>query len=94
MRVLAKHYRADPRAGGPSWLTFLGHKEDSLGIEDMFRCDSQNPQPQGGQNRFVLWRSGWAPHPEREAGDGFPGVVYSDAFCLDQIVAWLEHRGV
>ena len=29
-RVLAKHYRPDPRAGGPSWLTLLGHAKDSL----------------------------------------------------------------
>lgn len=27
-RVLAKHYRPDPRTGGPSWLTFLGHTTD------------------------------------------------------------------
>ena len=29
-RVLAKHYRPDPGAYGPSWLTVLGHTKDSL----------------------------------------------------------------
>ena len=29
-RVLATHYRPAPRSGGPSWLTFLGHANDSL----------------------------------------------------------------
>ncbi|MFK8017760.1 MAG: integrase core domain-containing protein [Gammaproteobacteria bacterium] len=39
-RVLAKHYRPNPRDGGPSWLTFLGHTKDSLWSVDMFRCES------------------------------------------------------
>jgi putative transposase len=39
-RVLAKHYRPDPGAPGPSWLTFLGHSKDSLWSLDLFRCES------------------------------------------------------
>ena len=39
-RVLAKHYRPDPGAGGPSWLTFIGHAKDSLRSVDLFRCES------------------------------------------------------
>ncbi len=39
-RVLAKHYRPDPGAYGPSWLTVLGHSKDSLWSIDMFRCES------------------------------------------------------
>ncbi len=39
-RVLAKHYRPDPRAFGPSWLTVLGHTKDSLWSIDLFRCES------------------------------------------------------
>lgn len=39
-RVLAKHYKPDPTAGGPSWLTFLGHSKDSLWSMDLFRCES------------------------------------------------------
>ena len=35
-RVLAKHYRPDPGAAGPSWLTFLGHSKDSLWSLDLF----------------------------------------------------------
>jgi putative transposase len=39
-RTLATHYRPDPGGGGPSWLTFLGHTEDSLWSIDLFRCES------------------------------------------------------
>jgi len=39
-RVLAKHYRPDPEAYGPSWLTVLGHAKDSLWSIDLFRCES------------------------------------------------------
>jgi transposase InsO family protein len=39
-RVLAKHYRPDPSARGPSWLTFLGHAKESLWSLDFFRCES------------------------------------------------------
>ena len=39
-RVLAKHYRPEPGAGGRSWLTFIGHMTDSLWSVDLFRCES------------------------------------------------------
>ena len=39
-RVLVKHYRPDPSAYGPSWLTALGHAKDSLWSIDLFRCES------------------------------------------------------
>ena len=39
-RVLAKHYRPEPGADGPSWLTFIGHMKDSLWSVDLFRCES------------------------------------------------------
>ncbi len=39
-RILAKHYRPDPRSTGPSWLTTLGHAKDSLWSVDLFRCES------------------------------------------------------
>jgi hypothetical protein len=39
-RVLARHYRPEPGAGGPSWLSFLGHCRDSLWSVDLFRCES------------------------------------------------------
>jgi hypothetical protein len=38
-RILAQHSRS-PIAGGPSWLTFLGHIKDSLWIIDLIRCES------------------------------------------------------
>ena len=46
-RVLAKHYRPEPGAHGPSWLTFIGHAKDSLWSLDLFRCES------------ILLRSHW-----------------------------------
>jgi putative transposase len=39
-RVLARHYRPDPRNRGPSWLSFIGHTKDSLWSVDLFRCES------------------------------------------------------
>ncbi len=39
-RVLAKHYRPNPGAGGPSRLKFIGHAKDSLWSVDLFRCES------------------------------------------------------
>ena len=39
-RVLAKHYRPEPGAYGPSWLSVLGHTKDSLCSIDLFRCES------------------------------------------------------
>ena len=39
-RILANHYRPEANAGGPSWLTFLGHTKDSLWSCDLFRCES------------------------------------------------------
>jgi len=39
-RVLAKHYQPRLDAGGPSWLTFLGHLKDSLWSVDLFHCAS------------------------------------------------------
>ena len=39
-RVLAQHYYPPPGAGGPSWLSFLGHTKDSLWSVDFFRCES------------------------------------------------------
>ena len=39
-RVLAKHYRSEPGADGPSWLCFIGHAKDSLWSMDLLRCES------------------------------------------------------
>jgi len=39
-RVLAKHSRPKPDSCGPSWLTFLGHRKDSLWSLDLFCCES------------------------------------------------------
>ena len=37
----ARHARSTgTRSGGPSWLTFLGHANDSLWSIDLFRCES------------------------------------------------------
>jgi hypothetical protein len=39
-RILSAHYQPDPDSQGPSWLTFLGHMQDSLWSCDLFRCES------------------------------------------------------
>jgi transposase InsO family protein len=39
-RILSVHYRPESHAAGPSWLTFLGHANDSLWSCDLFRCES------------------------------------------------------
>jgi putative transposase len=39
-RVLAKHCRPESRNDGPSWLTVIGHLNDSLWSVDLFRCES------------------------------------------------------
>jgi transposase InsO family protein len=39
-RILAVRYAPKPDAAGPSWLTVLGHAEDSLWSVDLFRCES------------------------------------------------------
>ena len=39
-RILATHYRPEKDSGGPSWLTFIGHRKDSLWSLDLFRCES------------------------------------------------------
>jgi putative transposase len=39
-RSLASSYRPEQDSGGPSWLTFLGHMQDSLWSLDLFRCES------------------------------------------------------
>jgi hypothetical protein len=46
-RVLAKHYRPEAGADGPSWPSFIGHVKDSLWSVDLFRCES------------ILLRSHW-----------------------------------
>ena len=74
-RVLATHYRPAPRSGGPSWLTFLGHANDSLWSIDLFRCES------------ATMRSHWVlvvmdPYTRRIVGVGIhAGTVDGRALC-------------
>ncbi len=46
-RVLAKHFRPEPGADGPSWLTLIAHAKDSVWSIDLFRVES------------ILLRSHW-----------------------------------
>jgi len=39
-RILTTHFRPESGAGGPSWLTLIGHTKDSLWSVDLFRCES------------------------------------------------------
>src|SRR3984893_3129273 len=46
-RVLAKQFRPEPGADGPSWLTLIAHAKDSVWSVDLFRVES------------ILLRSHW-----------------------------------
>ena len=39
-RILGARYQPKPDSAGPSWLTVLGHGQDSLWSLDLFRCES------------------------------------------------------
>jgi putative transposase len=39
-RILAQHYLPAQDSAGPSWLTSLGRRQDSLWRMDLFRCES------------------------------------------------------
>jgi putative transposase len=39
-RVLAKRFRPEPGADGPSWLTLIAHAKDSVWSVDLFRVES------------------------------------------------------
>ncbi|HEX8816674.1 MAG TPA: helix-turn-helix domain-containing protein [Terriglobales bacterium] len=39
-RILGIHFRPEAGSGGPSWLSFIGHAQDSLWSLDLFRCES------------------------------------------------------
>ena len=39
-RILCQNFKKLPDKDGPSWLTFIGHKKDSLWSVDLFRCES------------------------------------------------------
>ncbi len=74
-RILALHYRPEPGADGPSWLTFLGHTKDSLWSLDLFRCES------------LVLRTHWVlvvmdHYTRRVIGFGIhAGVVNGEALC-------------
>jgi len=74
-RVLKKHFRPDPGANGPSWLSLLGHTKDSLFSVDLFRCES------------LLLKSHWVlvvmdQFSRRIIGFGIhPGAVDGPALC-------------
>jgi len=74
-RILASHYRLEPDADGPSWLTFLGHTKDSLWSLDLFRCES------------MILRTHWVMvlmdhYTRRIIGFGIhPGIVNGEALC-------------
>jgi hypothetical protein len=73
-RILASHYRLEPDADGPSWLTFLGHTKDSLWL-DLFRCESMILRTHGVM--VVLDH-----YTRRIVGFGIhPGIVNGEALC-------------
>src|SRR6516225_3616082 len=74
-RILALHYRPEPGADGPSWLSFLGQTKDSLWSLDLFRCES------------MVLRTHWVlvvmdHYTRRIIGCGIHGgVVNGEALC-------------
>ena len=46
-RILSAHYRPDSHSGGPSWLTFIGHRKDSLWSVDTFDVNPPYYEPIG-----------------------------------------------
>ena len=55
-RVLAKHFRPEPGADGPSWLTLIAHAKDSVWSVDLFRVESF-AQPLGDAGHGCLHSS-------------------------------------
>ena len=53
-RILAVHFRPEPGADGPSWLTFLGHTKDRLWSLDLFDASRSRYEPIG---YWSLWTS-------------------------------------
>jgi putative transposase len=39
-RILAIRFHPEAGTAGPSWLSFIGHAQDSLWSLDLFRCES------------------------------------------------------
>jgi transposase InsO family protein len=74
-RILAVDYKPESGSDGPSWLTFLGHTNDSLWSLDLFRCES------------VMLRTHWVllvmdQYTRRIIGFGVhAGVVNGEALC-------------
>jgi len=74
-RILALHYQPESGAGGPSWLSFLGHTKDSLWSLDFFRYES------------MMLRTHWVlvvmdHYTRRIFGFGIhAGVVNGEALC-------------
>ena len=71
-RILSVHYRPESNAGGPSWLTFLGHTKDSL-----WSCDFRVRHPENalgsGRDGSIYPSPHWVWPP--------PGVVDGVALC-------------
>ncbi|MEO8466170.1 MAG: integrase core domain-containing protein [Gammaproteobacteria bacterium] len=86
-RVLTKHYWPEPGPRGPSWLTLLGHSQDSLWSVDLFCCES------------LILRTHWVmvvmdQYTRRIVGFAIQlGILDGPAVCrmLNQIVG-AEHR--
>ncbi len=81
-RVLAKYYPPSGSGSGPSWLTFIGHVQDSLWSVDLFRCE------------YILLTSRWVmvvmdQYTRRIIGFGVQaGAVDGPALCRMFNQAW------
>ena len=82
-RILGVRYRPESDAGGPSWLTFLGHMKDSLWSCDLFRCESATLRTHwvlvvmDQFTRRICWF--WCSGRHRGWGGSVPDVPASDS---------------
>jgi len=76
-RILATPDRPEKDSGGPSWLSFIGHRKDSLWSLDLFPCESAPLRTPGS------WSS-WIHIPARSLGSAsmpVPSMVSHFAGC-------------
>ena len=83
-RILVKHYRPDSGGGGPSWLTFLGHMEDSLWSVDLLRCESIRLK-----SHWVLGSDGSVHPPSDRFSVFMPAMSMASRFaaCFNRIIS-------
>ena len=79
-RVLAKRYRPEPYGGGPSWLTFFRHINESLLSTSLFRNKSILP-------KFLSILAAISEHTRRIIGCGIAGCHFDQTMLCSLFAA-------